>query len=90
MEARVFDEKKLPRRRVTAGSEQAVPDAVRGTLSLRLDAATLEARKRDWSAQPDTYISGAIWNHAQGVGPVRKGAATHFGGAAEVVSYADL
>jgi dihydroxy-acid dehydratase len=90
MEARVFDEKRLPSRHLTAGPEEAVPDVVRGALSVRLDAATLKARKRDRSAQPGTYTSGAIWNDAQGAGPARKGAATHFGGAAEVVSYADL
>ncbi len=65
-------------------------DAEAGTLSVRLDDATLAARKRDWKARPSTVKSGAIWKYAQGVGPARKGAVTHPGGAADLVTYADI
>lgn len=65
-------------------------DAEAGTLSVRLDDATLAARKREWKARPSTVKSGAIWKYAQGVGPARKGAVTHPGGAADLVTYADI
>ena len=65
-------------------------DAEAGTLSVRLDDATLAARKRGWKARPSTVKSGAIWKYAQGVGPARKGAVTHPGGAADLVTYADI
>jgi dihydroxy-acid dehydratase len=65
-------------------------DAEAGTLSVRLDDATLAARKKEWKARPSTVKSGAIWKYAQGVGPARKGAVTHPGGAADLVTYADI
>jgi dihydroxy-acid dehydratase len=55
-------------------------DAEAGTLSVRLDEATLAARRK----------SGALWKYAQGVGPAVKGAVTHPGGAAEETTYADI
>jgi dihydroxy-acid dehydratase len=65
-------------------------DAVSGTISVRLDDATLAARKKQWKPRPNSYTSGAIWKYAQGVGPARKGAVTHPGGAAETKTYADI
>jgi dihydroxy-acid dehydratase len=65
-------------------------DATAGTLSVRLDEATLAARKKEWKSRPTDYRSGAIWKYAQGVGPAVKGAVTHPGGAAEVTTYADI
>ena len=65
-------------------------DAEAGTLSVRLDDATLAARRKEWKARPSTVKSGAIWKYAQGVGPARKGAVTHPGGAADLVTYADI
>jgi dihydroxy-acid dehydratase len=65
-------------------------DAVAGTIAVRLDDATLAARKKDWRPRPSSYTSGAIWKYAQGVGPARKGAVTHPGGAAETTTYADI
>jgi dihydroxy-acid dehydratase len=65
-------------------------DAVNGTISVRLDDATLAARKSEWRPRPSSYNSGAIWKYAQGVGPARKGAVTHPGGAAETTTYADI
>ena len=65
-------------------------DAVAGTINVRLDDATLAARKKDWKPRENSYQSGAIWKYAQGVGPARKGAVTHPGGAAEVTTYADI
>ncbi len=64
-------------------------DAVAGTLSVKLDEAELAARRKQWQPRESDYRSGAIWKYAQGVGPARRGAVTHPGGAAEVVSYAD-
>jgi dihydroxy-acid dehydratase len=65
-------------------------DAVAGTLSVRLDDATLAERKREWKPRESHYKSGAIWKYAQGVGPARKGAVTHPGGAADATTYADI
>ena len=65
-------------------------DATAGTLSVRLDDATLAARKKEWKPRPTSSPSGAIWKYAQGVGPAVKGAVTHPGGAAEVMTYADI
>lgn len=90
MEARVFDRQRLASRHVTVGPERALQDSVEGMRDLRLDQATLEARKGDRNARPGNDTSGAIWKFAQGVGPARNGAVSHSGGAAEVVSYAGL
>jgi dihydroxy-acid dehydratase len=65
-------------------------DATTGTISVRLDDATLTARKKDWKPRSNAYTSGAIWKYAQQVGPARNGAVTHPGGAAETISYADI
>jgi len=65
-------------------------DANTGTISVRLDDATLAARKGDWKPRSNAYTSGAIWKYAQGVGPARNGAVTHPGGAAETMAYADI
>ncbi len=65
-------------------------DTTTGTLSVRLDDATLAARKREWKPRANAYKSGAIWKYAQGVGPARNGAVTHPGGAAETTTYADI
>ena len=65
-------------------------DADAGTLSVRLDDATLAARRKAWQPRPSTVKNGAIWKYAQGVGPARNGAVTHPGGAADVTTYADI
>jgi dihydroxy-acid dehydratase len=65
-------------------------DAVAGTLSVRLSDDELTKRKAAWKARGTAYTSGAIWKYAQQVGPARDGAVTHPGGAAEVMSYADI
>jgi dihydroxy-acid dehydratase len=65
-------------------------DAVAGTLSVRLSDDELKKRKAAWKARGTDYTSGAIWKYAQTVGPARDGAVTHPGGAAEVISYADI
>jgi dihydroxy-acid dehydratase len=65
-------------------------DAVAGTLSVRLGDDELKKRKAAWKARGTAYTSGAIWKYAQQVGPARDGAVTHPGGAAEVMSYADI
>jgi dihydroxy-acid dehydratase len=66
-------------------------DAVKGTLKVRLTAAELRARKKEWKGPKDTeYGSGAIWKYAQQVGPAVDGAVTHPGGAGEKHVYADI
>ena len=66
-------------------------DAVKGTLKVRLTAAELRARKKDWKGpKPTEYGSGAIWKYAQQVGPAVDGAVTHPGGAGEKHVYADI
>jgi dihydroxy-acid dehydratase len=66
-------------------------DAVRGTISVDLTDAELEARRKDWKGpRPTIYGSGALWKYAQLVGPTRLGAVTHPGAQAERHVYADL
>ena len=65
-------------------------DAVAGALSVRLSDDELKKRQAAWKARGTAYTSGAIWKYAQQVGPARDGAVTHPGGAAEVMSYADI
>jgi dihydroxy-acid dehydratase len=66
-------------------------DAVKGELSVDLDAAELEKRKADWKGPRDTiYKSGALYKYAQLVGETYKGAVTHPGGKAEAHVYMDL
>jgi len=65
-------------------------DAEAGTLSVRLDEATLAARRKAWKARPPAFASGALWKYAHEVGPARYGAVTHPGGGAETTSYADI
>ena len=65
-------------------------DAKAGTIDVRLSEEELAKRARAWTPRPTDYRSGAIWKFAQMVGPASRGAVTHPGGAAEVVSYADL
>ncbi len=66
-------------------------DAIRGEISVDLDAETLDARRAAWAGPRDTiYASGALWKYAQLVGDTRKGAVTHPGGKAEKHVYMDL
>ena len=66
-------------------------DAVKGTLSVDLTDADLDARRADWPGpRPTQYASGALWKFAQLVGGARKGAVTHPGAAAETHIYMDL
>ena len=65
-------------------------DAERGVLSVRLDAAVLEARRARWTPRAHDFQSGALWKYAQTVGPARNGAVTHPGAAAETHVYADI
>ena len=66
-------------------------DAIQGTLSVDLDAATMQSRRDAWDGPRDTiYSSGALWKYAQLVGDTRKGATTHPGAKAEKHIYMDL
>ena len=65
-------------------------DAEKGTLDLELSEAELGRRRKAWKAPPNPYQSGALRKYADQVGPARKGAVTHAGGAKEVVCYADI
>ena len=65
-------------------------DAVEGRLEVKVDAAELERRKKDWAPRETGYGSGALWKYAQGVGPARFGALTHPGAKAETQCYADI
>ncbi|MEX0752679.1 MAG: dihydroxy-acid dehydratase [Xanthobacteraceae bacterium] len=65
-------------------------DAEAGTLSVKLSAAELEKRKRDWKPRESNFTSGYLWKYAQQVGPALNGAVTHPGGAAEKACYADI
>ena len=59
-------------------------------LDLEVDDATLEARRKNWTAPINDFQSGALWRYAQTVGPANKGAVTHPGGKSETHIYADI
>ncbi|MGH6762909.1 MAG: dihydroxy-acid dehydratase [Phyllobacterium sp.] len=65
-------------------------DAVAGKLNVKLSAAELRERKKQWKPRDTDYQSGAIWKYAQTVGSARSGAVTHPGGAKETHCYADI
>lgn len=65
-------------------------DAVRGTLSVRLDPEVMAARRGRWQPRRHAFQSGALWRYAQTVGPAGKGAVTHPGAVAEEHVYADI
>ncbi len=65
-------------------------DADAGTLDVELSAEELERRRKEWSAPTTAYQSGVLAKYAEQVGPAVKGAVTHQGGKAEVVTYADI
>ncbi len=65
-------------------------DAESGTLNVKLSAAELEKRRRDWKPRESDFASGYLWKYAQQVGPALNGAVTHPGGAAEKACYADI
>jgi dihydroxy-acid dehydratase len=65
-------------------------DAEKGTIDLKVDAATLEARRKAWTPRRNAYQSGALWRYAQNVGPAVNGAVTHPGARAETHVYADI
>ena len=65
-------------------------DAVRGTLSVRLDPEVMAARRERWQPRRHAFQSGALWRYAQTVGPAGKGAVTHPGAVAEEHVYADI
>src|SRR5438034_893449 len=64
-------------------------DAEAGTLNARLSEEEFARRKRDWKPRDPEFTSGYLWKYAPQVGPARKGAVTHPGGAAERACYAD-
>jgi dihydroxy-acid dehydratase len=66
-------------------------DAIKGSISVDLTDAELEARRAAWGGpRPTIYASGALWKYAQLVGSTRLGAVTHPGAQEERHVYADL
>ena len=65
-------------------------DAEAGRLDVELSATDLAARRAGWEPRASMYTSGTLWKYAQTVGPAEKGAVTHPGGKAEVLSYAEI
>jgi len=65
-------------------------DAEAGRLDVELNATDLAARQAGWEPRASMYTSGTLWKYAQTVGPAEKGAVTHPGGKAEVLSYAEI
>jgi dihydroxy-acid dehydratase len=65
-------------------------DAKAGTLEVKLSAAELAKRRKNWKPHKDNVESGYIWKYAQQVGDALHGAVTHPGGAAEKSCYADI
>jgi dihydroxy-acid dehydratase len=67
-----------------------VIDAEKGTIDVELSDAELASRCKAWKPRAAAFGSGALWRFAQNVGPARKGAVTHPGGAKELRCYADI
>jgi dihydroxy-acid dehydratase len=65
-------------------------DAEKGTIDLKVDDKTMDARRKAWTPRKNDYQSGALWRFAQNVGPASKGAVTHPGAQAETHVYADI
>jgi dihydroxy-acid dehydratase len=65
-------------------------DAVKGTLDVRLSENELAQRAGAWKPHGEEFTSGYLWKYAQQVGPARRGAVTHPGGAVEKECYADI
>lgn len=65
-------------------------DAIKRSINVRLDDATITVRKAKWQPRAHDYQSGALWKYAQTVGSAEFGAVTHQGGAAETHIFADL
>ncbi|QMW23529.1 dihydroxy-acid dehydratase [Sandaracinobacteroides saxicola] len=65
-------------------------DAVRGSIDLHVDDATLAARRAAWQPRAHDYQSGALWRYSRTVGPARSGALTHPGGKTETHQFADI
>lgn len=65
-------------------------DAEMSTLEFEFSEAARAGRRKAWKAPPNPYQSGAFRKYADRVGPARKGAVTHSGGAKEAVCYAEV
>src|SRR5246500_3115903 len=65
-------------------------DGEKGTLDVKLTAAELEERRKEWKPRGEEFTSGYLWKYAQQVGPARRGAITHPGGSVEKECYADI
>ena len=76
--------------RQIAEGDIIIIDAIEGVLDLEVDDATLEARRKKWTAPSNDFQSGALWRYAQTVGPASKGAVTHPGAKSETHTYADI
>jgi dihydroxy-acid dehydratase len=67
-----------------------VLDAESGVLEVKLSKSELATRAKSWKPKEPEFTSGCLWKYAQQVGPARKGAVTHPGGASEKACYADI
>jgi len=67
-----------------------VIDAEKGTIDVEISSDEMERRRVDWKPKPAAFGSGSLWRFAKNVGPARRGAVTHPGGASEVRCYADI
>jgi dihydroxy-acid dehydratase len=65
-------------------------DAEKAILDVKLTNSELERRAREWKPRAEEFTSGYLWKYTQQVGPARKGAVTHPGGAVEKECYADI
>jgi len=65
-------------------------DAEAGSLSVALDDAELESRRRAWTPRRHDFQSGTLWKYAQTVGAACDGAVTHPGAQAETHMFADI
>ncbi|ERL47479.1 alpha-14-fucosyltransferase protein [Candidatus Micropelagos thuwalensis] len=65
-------------------------DAEKGTLDLLVEDSVMADRHKKWQGKETDFTSGTIWKYAQSVGPARKGAVTHPGGAKEKRQFADV
>jgi dihydroxy-acid dehydratase len=65
-------------------------DAINNTIDVKISAAEMSERRKNWTPRETDYQSGTLWKYAQTVGSAEKGALTHPGGKAEKHIYADI
>lgn len=97
MDAKTFDQSKLPGCHVTEGQKRAphrsyyyAMGLIERQIDIEVDEAKLDARMTAPGLPARAYQRSVVGEYADQVGPAQKGAVIHAGGKAEIVCYADI